>query len=47
MTYRGAMEGWRGDEQECHGHCGSCEQCEQHYHQSCDEEYESWIDAEI
>ncbi len=46
MSYRGMMDGWNGDEDECHGHCGLCDECEARYDQSCDEAYDAWRDEE-
>ena len=28
MSYKGMMDGWHGDENECDGTCGICESCE-------------------
>ncbi len=47
MSYRGMMDGWHGDENECHGHCGLCDECEDRYYQRCDDEYEAWRDEEL
>ena len=46
MGYLGMMDGWHGDENECDGHCGLCEDCDELYYQRCDEEYESWCDEQ-
>jgi hypothetical protein len=27
MSYQGMMDGWHGDENECHGQCGLCDNC--------------------
>jgi hypothetical protein len=42
MNYQGMMDGWHGDENECHGHCGVCESCDEQFYQSCDEAYDDW-----
>lgn len=47
MNYQGTMDGWHGDEYECHGHCGACKYCSESYDYRCDEEYESWRDEEL
>lgn len=47
MSYRGMMDGWHGDENECRGHCGLCEDCDERYYQRCDEEYDSWRDEQL
>ena len=36
----GTMDGWHGDEYICDNNCGLCEDCEQHYYESCDADYE-------
>jgi hypothetical protein len=46
MSYVGIMDGWHGDENECNGQCGLCENCEDNYYQQCDEEYDMWRDEE-
>lgn len=46
MSYRGMMDGWHGDENECDGNCGICEECDEHYYQRCDDEYETWRDEQ-
>lgn len=40
MIFRGSMDGWNGDENECNGYCGKCEKCDERFYQLCDEEYE-------
>lgn len=40
MSYRGLMDGWCGDENECHGHCGMCDECSDRYYALFDEEIE-------
>ena len=47
MSYQGMMDGWYGDENECRGACGLCDDCDNHYYQRCDEEYEISIDEEL
>lgn len=47
MSYRGMMDGWHGDEMECHGYCGLCDDCDDRYYQQCDEAYESSRDEEL
>jgi hypothetical protein len=34
---QGMMDGWHGDEDECHGDCGKCDQCDERYYQEADE----------
>lgn len=46
MSYRGMMDGWYGDENECHGQCGVCETCDEQYYQQCDNAYEAFRDEE-
>lgn len=41
MSYRGMMDGWHGDENECNGHCGSCDDCERAWEQQGDSDYEA------
>ena len=43
MSYKGLMDGWHGDEDECTGHCGLCDLCEQINDEKGDQEYESWV----
>lgn len=47
MSYPGMMDGWHGDENECYGDCGMCDECDTNYYQSCDEINELWIDEQI
>jgi hypothetical protein len=47
MSYRGMMDGWHGDEFECHGYCGLCDLCDERYYQQGDETYESWHYEEL
>jgi len=47
MSYQGMMDGWHGDEMECHGHCGLCDECDDRFYAACDEEYEAWRDEEL
>jgi len=47
MSYRGMMDGWHGDEMECNGHCGLCEECEDRYYKRCDDEYDAWRDQQL
>jgi hypothetical protein len=28
MSCQGMMDGWHGDENECHGQCGLCDDCQ-------------------
>lgn len=41
MSYKGMMDGWHGDENECNGHCGVCDECEHVTEQKGESEYES------
>lgn len=41
MSYKGMMDGWHGDEDECKGHCGLCDECEQVSEQKGESGYES------
>ena len=37
--FKGLMDGWHGDEIECHGNCGRCDKCEaMEEHKSEDEQ---------
>lgn len=47
MSYQGTMDGWHGDENECQGHCGLCNDCDDRFYQACDEEYEAWRDDSV
>lgn len=47
MGYRGMMDGWHGDEYECLGQCGVCDDCDNSYYTKCDTDYESWKDEEL
>lgn len=47
MSYYGMMDGFHGDENECHGQCGLCIDCEQRYDQFCDESYDQWREDEL
>ena len=42
MSYRGMMDGWHGDEYDCTGHCGLCEECNRQMDRYGDDEYEAW-----
>ncbi len=46
MSYQGMMDGINGDDNGCHGHCGLCDDCDNHYYQACDEQYDMWHDEE-
>lgn len=47
MSYQGMMDGWHGDEMECRGHCGICNNCEQRlYYFDELEDYENRYDYE-
>ena len=46
MSYQGMMDGWNGDEFECHGQCEMCEACERSFDERSDYEYELWCDEE-
>ena len=46
MNYQGMMDGWHGDENECHGNCRMCDECQRVDDARCDSEYESWRDEE-
>ncbi len=41
MSYQGMMDGWHGDEYECNGHCGYCDDCYEARQQQGELEYES------
>jgi hypothetical protein len=45
MKY-GLMDGWMGDEFECHGYCGGCDECIQNQEQRDEAQYESFRDQE-
>lgn len=42
MYYRGLMDGWHGDEDECNGHCGSCDQCLEIIDNQGENDYDVW-----
>mgnify|MGYP001567605381 CR=1 FL=1 len=37
MSYQGMMDGWHGDEYQCRGFCGTCEDCDDVFYERCDE----------
>ena len=43
MSIKGMMDGWHGDENECHGYCGMCDDCEEKYYNDCDEDVDDCI----
>jgi hypothetical protein len=46
MSYQGMMDGWHGDENECHGQCGLCDECDRIADERADYEYDLWCDEE-
>lgn len=46
MSYKGIMDNWHGDEDECHGNCGLCDDCDERYYERSDEEYDACRDEE-
>jgi hypothetical protein len=42
MSYKGLMDGWHGDENECNGDCGLCDDCERRTDMKGDQEYECY-----
>jgi len=46
MAIRGMMDGWHGDEMECRGHCGLCDDCESAAERRADDDYEMWRDEQ-
>lgn len=48
MSYKGAMDGWHGDEYECHGKChiGYCSMCDERRDGYADQEYDTWKDLQ-
>jgi len=44
MSYKGAMDGWHGDEYECQGDCGVCESCEFVQDMKMDDDDDDWWD---
>jgi hypothetical protein len=42
MSYTGLMDGWHGDEEECHGKYCFCEECEQIKDNLGDMQYEQY-----
>ncbi len=46
MSYRGSMEGWHEDENECLGNCGVCEDCERIAWENSDYEYDMMREEE-
>lgn len=43
----GRYDNIHGDEDECHGNCGLCEDCERACDERCDSDYEAWRDEEL
>jgi len=41
MSYKGSMEGWSIDDEECNGHCGSCDECLYVIEKKGDSDYEA------
>jgi hypothetical protein len=44
---QGMMDGWHGDENECNGHCGLCEDCERRADEKGEQDFESWRDEQL
>lgn len=42
MKIKGSMDGWHGDEMECRGRCGVCEDCEKRISRQADDDYERY-----
>lgn len=42
MGYRGMMDGWNGDENECHGRFCMCVDCDSQFYQACDDTYDAY-----
>lgn len=40
-----STEHYHGDELECSGYCGTCDDCDARYHQCGDEEYLYWVES--
>lgn len=40
MNYLSQMEDGFGDENECYGHCGLCNDCDARFDQNCDDFYD-------
>jgi hypothetical protein len=47
MSYRGMMDGWHGDEDECYGECGICSECNDNYYRDMDDAHDSFILEEL
>jgi hypothetical protein len=43
MTHLTYIDQFHGDENECHGNCGSCNECDDSFYQMCDEYDESYF----
>jgi hypothetical protein len=41
MNYSGSMDGWHGDENECQGNCGRCDECEYVIETKGDSDYDA------
>ena len=41
-----SAEYYHGDEGECSGYCGTCQDCDERYYQCGDEEYRHWLECE-
>lgn len=39
----GLMDGWHGDEMECHGICGLCSKCEYAADRKADDDYDRFV----
>lgn len=46
MAIRGIMDGWQGDENECSGQCGHCEQCERALERKADDEIDNYLNGQ-
>jgi hypothetical protein len=38
------MGNYHGDEQDCNGSCGTCDNCDESYYQAADDAYEQWCE---
>lgn len=43
MAAKGMMDGWHGDEYECHGNCGQCDRCERALERNADDAIDNYF----
>ena len=47
MFGAGRYDNLHGDENECHGHCGLCDDCIDRNSELCESLYEQWLNTEV